>query len=79
MELLNPDLVAIDPRCLKWYMRLALKQTKYTVVNRSRTYAPGYGDLTVDGVDLEEVKSRRILEVIFDSKYTFETHLRKVA
>ena len=48
------------------------------VVGRSRTIAPSHGDLTLGGVDLEEVKSLRILGVTLPSKLTFETHLRKV-
>ena len=48
------------------------------VVYRSQTYAPGYGDLTLGDAELEDVKSLRIFRVTFDSKLTFETHLREV-
>ena len=60
-------------------MRLNIKKTKVMVVSRSRTIAPGYGDLTLGGTELEEVKSLRILGMTFDSKLTFETHVREVA
>ena len=48
------------------------------VVNRSQTSAPGYGDLNLGGEELEEVKYLRILGATFDSKLTFEAHLREV-
>ena len=48
------------------------------VVSRSRTIAPGYGDLTLGGAELEEVKSLRILGVTLDSKLSNEIHLREV-
>ena len=35
MESLNQDLAAINPWCLKWYMRLNPKKTKSIVVSRS--------------------------------------------
>ena len=38
-------------------MKLSPKKTKPMVGNRSRTIAPGYGDLILGGVELEEVKS----------------------
>ena len=48
------------------------------VVSRSRTIAPGYGDLTLGGAEFEEIKGRRILGETLDSKLTCQTHLRKV-
>ena len=48
------------------------------VVLLSLTYAPGYVDLTHGGEELDDVKSLRILVVTFNSKLTFETHLREV-
>ena len=54
-------MAAINSWFLKWYMRFNPK-TKSMVVSRSRTIAPGYGDLTLDGAELEEIKSLRILE-----------------
>ena len=53
-------------------------ETNSMVVSRSVTYAPGNGDLTLGGAEVEEVKSIRILEVTLDSKLTFETHLDEV-
>ena len=48
------------------------------VVNRSLTIAFGYGDFTLGGAVLEEVKSLGILGVTLDSNSTFETHLWEV-
>ena len=59
-------------------MRLNHKKTKSMVIIRSRTSAPDYGDITLGGAELEEVKGPRILGATFDSKLTFETHLREV-
>ena len=47
------------------------------MVSRSRTCAPGYGDLTLGGAEVEEVNDLRILGVTFDFKLTFEMHLRE--
>ena len=78
MESLNQDLAAINYWYLKWHMKLSPKKTKSTVISRSRTSAPGYGDLILGGAGLEEVKSLCILGITFDSKLTFEMHLREV-
>ena len=78
MKSLNQDLAAINSWCLQSHMRLNPKKTKSIVVSRSRTRAPGYGDLTLGGAELEELKSLCILEVTFASKLTFEMHLKEV-
>ena len=51
---------------------------KSMVVNKSRTISLGYGDLTLGGAELKEVKSLHILGVTLNSKLTFGTHLREV-
>ena len=78
MASLNRDLAATHSWYLKWHMRLNSRKTKSMVVSRCHTYAPGYGDLTLGGEKLGEVKCLHILEVIFDSKLTFEPHLREI-
>ena len=65
MESLTRNLGAIHSLCLKWHMRLNPKKTKSMVAMRSRIHALGYGDLTLGGAKLEEVKPQRILEVTF--------------
>ena len=47
-----------------------IKKTKSMVISQSRTISPRYGDLTLSGTELEEVKSLRILGVALDSKLT---------
>ena len=47
-------LAAINSGCLKCHMRPNPKKAKSIVVSRSRTIAPGYGDLTFGGAELEE-------------------------
>ena len=59
-------------------MRLNPKKTKSMVVSRSGTSVPGYGDLTLGGAVLEEIKRLRILRMTIDFKLTFETNMRQV-
>ena len=75
---LNQNLAVIYSSCSKWHMRLNLKKTKYILVSRSRSYVPGYGDVTLGGAELETVDSVRILGIALDSKFTFETQLPEV-
>ena len=50
-----------------WHMRLKPKKTKSMVVSRSRTNAPGDGDLTLGDAELEGLKGLHILGVALDS------------
>ena len=59
-------------------MSLNPKKIKSMVVSRSRTYAAGYGDLTLRGAELENVKSLRNFGTTFYFKWMIETHLREV-
>ena len=70
MVLLNQDYAAINSLCLKWHVRLNPKKMKSMVLSRSRSNAPGYGDLTLGGAELEDVKCLRIFGVILDTKLT---------
>ena len=45
----------------------APKKMKSMVVSRSRIYAPGYGDLTPGGEELEKLKSLHIYMITLDS------------
>ena len=56
-------------------MKLNSKKTTSMVISQSRTYAPGYGDLTLGGAKFKDVKSLRIFRVTLDSKLTFESNL----
>ena len=75
MESLNHDLTTIDSWLLKWHMRLNPKKTKSMIISRSLTIAPGYGDLTLDDAELEELMNLRILVVTLHFKLTFKTHM----
>ena len=70
---LNRDLAVFDCWCLNWHTKFNPKKTKSTVVSRFQTSTFGYSDLTIGGVELEEVKTLRILRVTLDSKLTFES------
>ena len=68
-ELLNQYLAAVKFGCLKWHMRLNPKKAKSKLIIWSGTIAPGYGDLTLGGADLEELKSLHYLGLTYDSKW----------
>ena len=55
----------------------AQSQDKYMTINRSRSYAPDFGDLTLGSAEL--IKSLYILGVALDSKSRFEIHLRELS
>ena len=59
-------------------MRLKTKKTKFMVVSWSLIMTSGCGDLTLDGAELGETKSLRILGETLDSKLTFVFYLREV-
>ena len=48
------------------------------VVSRPRIYASGYGNLTLQGDELQMLRSLHVLGVTFDSKLMFETHSHEV-
>ena len=58
-------------------MKINPRKVKSILVSRPRTYAPDYGELTIDGEEREEVRSLRILGITIDSKLTFQTPLRE--
>ena len=58
---------------MKWHMRINPKKMKSMVVIRSRTYAPGYDDLSFGGAEVEEVTSLCTLRITLTFKLTFET------
>ena len=54
-------------------------KTKTIIVSRSPTMHPQSPTLTIGGTVLKESDDFVILEVIFDTKMTFEKHLRLVS
>ena len=78
-ESLNSDLVRVNAWCELWGMKLNASKTKTMIVSRSRTMHPLPPPLTIDGTLLKECDDLDILGVTFDSKLTFEKHLRSVS
>ena len=65
--------------CDLWGMKLNASKTKTMIVSRSRTIHPQSPPLTIGGTVLKESDDLVILGVTFDSKMTFEKHLRSVS
>ena len=62
-----------------WGMKLTVTKTKAMIVSRSRAVHPQSSPLTIGGTVLKESDDLVILGVTFDSKMTFEKHLRSVS
>ena len=65
--------------CDLWGMKLNTSKTKTMIVSRSRTIHPETPALTIGRTVLKESDDLVILGVTFDSKMTFEKHLRSVS
>ena len=72
-----------SPLASEWYdiwgMKLNASKTKTMIVSRSRTKHPQSPPLTIGRTALKESNDLVILRVTFDSKMTFEKHLRSVS
>ena len=62
-----------------WGLKLNATKTKTMIVSRSRTMHPQSPPLTIGGTVQKESDDLVILSVTFDSKLTFEKHLRLVS
>ena len=62
-----------------WGMKLNASKTNTMIVSRSRTMLPKSTPLSIGKTVLKESDEIVILGVIFDSKLTFEKHLRLVS
>ena len=78
-EFLIRELGRVSEWCDLWGMKLNASKTKTMIVSRSRTMHPSHLPLTIGGIVLEESDDLVILGVTFDSKMTFEKHLRSVS
>ena len=78
-NLLNDDLVTISNWCSLWGMQLNPSKCHSMIVSRSRTVNPPHPPLFINDVTLNIVHSLKLLGVLFDSKFTFERHLRTVS
>ena len=65
--------------CDFWGVKLNASKAKTMIVSRSRTMHPQLPPLTISGTVLKESHDLVILGVTFDSKMTFEKHLRSVS
>ena len=78
-ESLISDLGRVSEWCDLWGMKLNVTKTKTMMVSRSHTVHPQSPPLTIGGTVLKESDDLVILVVTFDSKMTFEKHLRSVS
>ena len=75
-ESLNRDLIRVNAWCDLWWMKSnATQPPPLTIVEIEPQPPP----LTIDGTVLKESVDLGILGVTFDSKLTFEKHLRSVS
>ena len=79
MKSLIRDLGGVSECCDLWGMKLNLSKTMTMIVYRSRTMYPLSPPLTIGGTVLKESDDLVMLGVTFDSKLTFEKHLRLVS
>ena len=78
-ESLNDDLAKIESWCRIWGMTLNPRKSTSIIVSRSRTLDPPHPNLVIGGHTLINSNTLKLLGVYFDSKLTFECHLRSVA
>ena len=78
-ESLIRDLGRVSEWCDLWGMTLNVSKTKTNIFSRPRTIHPQSSPSTIDGTVLKESDEIIILLVTFDSKMTFEKHLRLVS
>ena len=60
-------------------MRLNRNKTQSMIVSRSRTVFPPHPDLLVDSTSLNSCDPFTILGAMFNSKFTFERHIRSIS
>ena len=78
-ESLIRDLGRVSEWCDLWGMKLNASKTMTMIVSMSRTMHPQSPPLTIGGTVLKESNDLVILGLTFDSKLTFEKHLRSVS
>ena len=78
-ESLIRDLGMVSEWCDLWGMKLSASKTKTMIVSRSLTMHHQWPPLTIGGTVLKKPDDLVILGVTFDSKMTYEKHLRSVS
>ena len=77
-ESLIRDRARVSEWCDLWGMELNASMTKTIIASGSSTMHPQSPPLTIGGIVLKESDDPVILLVTFDSKLSFEKHLRSV-
>ena len=72
------DLDGIQEWGNHWCMILYPNKTEALVVSRSRSVSPPHGDLVLSGVSIRDSPNLDIISMKFDSKLTFEDHVRGI-
>ena len=72
------DLVMIQELCNHMCMILNPNKTMVLVISRSRTVNPAHGEVVLSGVSFHSGPNLDVLGVKFDSKLTFEDHVRGI-
>ena len=78
-ESLIRDLGRVSECCDLWGMKLNASKTKIMIVSSSRTMHPQSPPLIIGGTVLKESDDLVIFGLTFDSKMTYEKHLRSVS
>ena len=78
-ESMSRGLVKVSEWCDLRGMKLNASKTKTIIVYRSHTMHPQSPSLTIGGTVLKESNNLVILAATFDSKMTFEKHLRSIS
>ena len=75
---LNRDLARIQEWCNYWCLILNPNKSRALIVYRSRTANLPHGDLVLSGISIRASTNLDILDVKFESKLTFEDHVRVI-
>ena len=78
-ESISSDLEHINRWCQLWGMQLNPSKTSCLIVSRSRTASPAHPQLSLNGHILNNCNTIKLLGITFDSKLTFEEHIRKMS
>ena len=78
-ECQSRDIAKVSEWCDLCGMQLNASKSKTMIVSRSRTMHPQSPALTIGGTVLKESNDLVILGMTFDSKMTFDKHLRSVS
>ena len=78
-DVLNDDLAKVVDWCERWDMKPNARKFNSLLVSRSRNGLPSHPILYANGYQIQEERHMKVLDVVLDSKLTYEEHLRQVA